>query len=340
MAKTNITHRDIVDSIRKKEYAPVYLLMGDESYYIDRISEYIADNVLTKDEQDFNQNIIYCTRETAVGDIVNAARRYPMMAEHQVVIVKEAQNLQKIDDLAAYMQKPLKSTVLVICYKNGSVDRRKKLVAMIEREGVVFESKKLKDGMLPTFITDYLRRKKLSIEDSANQMLAESVGSDLNRLAGELDKLILAMPAGETRVTADLVEKNIGISKEYNNWEFRTAVITRDVLKANKILFNLEKNPKTNSPLTLVSILFNFFAQLMQAHYAPNKTEQGLMDHLELRNSWQLRDYVVAMRNFSAMKTMQIIGKLRETDSKLKGIRKGNLTDEDVMHELLYFILH
>lgn len=229
MAKANITHREIVELIRRQEYSPVYLLMGEESYYIDRISENIADNVLTKEEQDFNQTVIYCTRETSVGDIINCARRYPMMAKYQVVIVKEAQNLLKLDELAVYAQNPLKTTILVICYKNGTVDRRKKLVPSIEKVGIVYESKKLKDGMLPQFIADHLRRKQVTIEEKACQVLAESVGADLNRMVGELDKLVLALPAGQNRVTSDLVEQNIGISKEFNMWELRTAIVNKDI---------------------------------------------------------------------------------------------------------------
>ncbi|MBR1520161.1 MAG: DNA polymerase III subunit delta [Bacteroidaceae bacterium] len=340
MAKANITHREIVEMVRKQEYVPIYLLMGDESYYIDRISEYIADNVLTKDEQDFNQTVIYCTRETSVGDVINCARRYPMMAKYQVVIVKEAQNLLKLDELAVYAQNPLMTTILVICYKNGSVDRRKKLVPSIEKVGIVYESKKLKEGMLPQFIADYLRRKQVSIEEKACQVLAESVGADLNRMAGELDKLVLALPAGQNRVTADLVEQNIGISKEFNMWELRSAIVNKDVMKSNKILYHFEQNPKANPPVMMVSMLFNLFATMMQAFYSPDRTEPGLMKHLELRQSWQLREYTTAMRHYNALKTMQIIGKLRETDARLKGINRGNLTDEDIMHELLFFILH
>lgn len=340
MAKANITHREIVESIRKQEYAPVYLLMGEESYYIDRVSEYIADNVLTKDEQDFNQTIIYCTRETSVGDIVNCARRYPMMAKYQVVIVKEAQNLLKLDELAIYAQSPLLTTILVICYKNGSVDRRKKLAPAIEKVGVVFESKKLKDGMLPQFIADYLRRKQVGIEEKACQMLADNVGADLNRLVGELDKLVLSLTEGEKRITADSVERNVGISKEFNMWELRGAVMRKDILKANRILYHFDQNPKANPPVMVVSMLFNLFALIMQAFYSPDRSEQGLMKHLELRQSWQVRDYMAAMRLYTPMKTMQIIGKLRETDARLKGINKGNLTDSDIMRELLFYILH
>ena len=340
MAKANITHREIVEQIRRQEYKPIYLLMGEEAYYIDRISEYIADNVLTKDEQDFNQTIIYCTRETAVADVINCARRYPMMAKHQVVIVKEAQNLLKIDELAVYAQNPMETTILVICYKNGKVDGRKKLIPAVEKVGVVFESPKLKDGMLPQFIADYLRRKQVSIEERACLMMAESVGADLNRMAGELDKLVLALPTGHMRITPDLVEQHVGISKEFNLWELRTAVSNKDVAKVNKIIFYFDQNPKANSPVATVAMLFNFFAQLMLAYYSPDRTERGMMVQLDLRQNWQLREYTTAMRNYTALKTMRIIGKLREADARLKGINRGNLTDADIMHELFFYILH
>ena len=339
MAKANITHREIVEQIRRQEYKPIYLLMGEEAYYIDRISEYIADNVLTKDEQDFNQTIIYCTRETAVADVINCARRYPMMAKHQVVIVKEAQNLLKIDELAVYAQNPMETTILVICYKNGKVDGRKKLIPAVEKVGVVFESPKLKDGMLPQFIADYLRRKQVSIEERACLMMAESVGADLNRMAGELDKLVLALPTGQMRITPDLVEQHVGISKEFNLWELRTAVSNKDVAKVNKIIFYFDQNPKANSPVATVAMLFNFFAQLMLAYYSPDRTERGMMVQLDLRQNWQLREYTTAMRNYTALKTMRIIGKLREADARLKGINRGNLTDADIMHELFFYIL-
>ena len=342
MAKqtTLITHRDIVDQVRKREFQPIYLLMGDESYYIDRVSEYIADNVLPETERDFNQQVIYCTKETSVGDIVNAARRYPMMSEYQVVIVKEAQNLLKLDELSVYAQNPLKTTILVICYKNGSVDKRKKLVPAIEKVGIVFESKKLRDSELPRFITDYLSRKKVAIDQQATMMLVEYIGADLNRMAGELDKLIISLPPGYNQINAALIEKNIGISKEFNNWELRTAIVNKNVLKANQIINYFESNPKANPLIMTISMLFNFFSNVMLAYYAPDKSPRGLMEQLELRSEWQLREYTQAMRNYTAMKTMLIIGKLRETDAKLKGVKKGNLTDGDVMRELIYYILH
>lgn len=337
---TAITHRDIVDAINRREFAPIYLLTGDESYYIDRIADYIADHVLTEEERDFNQQILYCTRETNVADIVNYARRYPMMAEKQVLIVKEAQNLLKFEELSVYAEKPVQTTILVICYKNGSVDRRKKVVGFIEKNGIVYESKKLKENMLPAFITNYLKRKNVKIDDRAVMMMVEYIGSDLNRMAGELDKIVLALPPGFNLVNVDLVEKNIGISKEYNSWELRAALCNKDVLKANRIINYFDQNQKQNPHVVTVSMLFNFFATLMQAYYSPDKTEKGMMEYLEMRNQWQLRDYIQGMRNYTARKTMEIISKIRETDSKLKGIEKGSLSDGDIMRELIYFILH
>lgn len=340
MAKAAITHRDIVEQIRQGVMKPIYLLMGEEAYYIDRLAEYIADKALTKEEQDFNQTIFYCTRETAVADVINCARRYPMMAKYQVVIVKEAQNLLKIDELAVYAQNPMETTILVICYKNGKLDGRKKLVPAVEKVGIVFESQKWKETKLPEFIVEYVGRKQISIEERACMVMAESVGADLNRLAGELDKLILALPAGQTRITTDIVMRNVGVSKEFNLWELRPAIASKNVEKAYKILFYMEQNPKANPAVMTVSMLFNFFALVMQAYYAPDRSEQGLMRQLEFRQAWQLREYTTAMRNYTALKVMQIIGKLREADARLKGIGRGNLTDADIMHELLFFILH
>jgi len=342
MAKqtTTISHRDIVDKVRKREFLPIYLLMGDESYYIDRISEYIADNVLPESERDFNQQIIYCTRETSVGDIINSARRYPMMSEFQVVIVKEAQNLLKIDELSIYAQNPLKTTILVICYKNGSIDSKKKIVQAIEKVGVVFESKKPRESELPRFITDYLRRKNVTIDHQAAMMMVEYVGTDLNRMASELDKLTISLPPGYNQINAALIEKNIGISKEFNNWELRAALVNGNVLKANQIISYFEANPKANPFVMTISMLFNFFSNVMLAYYAPDKSPRGMMEQLELRSDWQLREYTQAMRHYTATKTMLIIGKLREIDGKLKGVKKGNLTDGDLMRELIYFILH
>ncbi len=341
MAKTAITHKDIIAEVGKGVFRPVYLLMGEESYYIDRLTDYIASHAVTEDEAAFNLTTIYATNQTDPAEIINASKRYPMMSKYQVVIVKECQNVKKIDDLAFYLQTPLKSTILILNYKNGTMDRRKKVVSLIEKSGVVYVSDRLKEYALPSFITDYLRRKHVGIDHQATMMLVENIGSDLNRLAGELDKLCITLPHDVTAITPEHIEKNIGISKNFNQWELKDAIIKKDVMKANRIINYFCDNPKANPPIMTVSMLFNFFAALMQIHYAPDRSEQGLMSHLGLKSPYQLRDYRTALPHYSAMKTMRIIGKLRETDAKLKGVEKGSMTsDADVMRELVFFILH
>ena len=283
---------------------------------------------------------MYATDRTEVGEIINNAKRLPMMGKYQVVIVKECQNVKKWDDLSFYVQKPSPTTILILSYKNGTMDRRKKLVANIEESGGLFVSNKLKDGMLPYFIRDYLKEKKVNIDNNATMMLVENIGSDLCRMTGELDKLCITMPEGSNTITPELIEKNIGISKDFNQWEFKSAIVHHDILKANRIINYFCDNPKLNSPIATVAMLFAFFADLMTVFYTPDKSDKGLMDHLELKSSYQLNDLKVAARHYKAMKTMQIIAKLRDADAKLKGLEKGNATDNDVMKELVYFILH
>ena len=255
MTKQEITCDDILRELRSKQYRPIYYLMGEEAYYIDLISDYIMDNVLTDTEKEFNLSVVYGA-DVDIATVINAAKRYPMMSEHQVVIVKEAQSIRNIDELSYYLQKPLRSTILVICHKHGVLDRRKKLAAEIEKVGILFESKKLKEAQLPAFITSYMKRKGVDLEPKATSMLADFVGTDLSRLTGELEKLIITLPKGQTRVTPEQIERNIGISKDYNNFELRSALVERNVLKANQIINYFEKNPKTNPLQMTLSLLF------------------------------------------------------------------------------------
>ncbi len=338
MAKET-TYEVIARDLKNRIYKPVYYLMGEESYYIDKISEYIAQTVLTDEEKEFNLTVVYGS-DTDVATIINAAKRYPMMAERQVVIVKEAQQLKNIEELVYYVQKPLQSTILVLCHKNGTIDRRKKLAAEVEKVGVLFESKKLKEAQLPGFITSYLKRKSVDIEPKASEMMAEFVGADLNRMAGELDKLVITLPQGVTRVSPEQIELNIGISKDYNNYELRSALVVKDVLKANKIIKYFEENPKTNPIQMTLSVLFGFFSNLMLAYYAPEKTEQGIAAQLGLRSPWQAREYIMAMRQYSGVKVMQIIGEIRYCDARSKGVGNSSLSDGDLLRELIYVILH
>lgn len=338
MAKET-TYEAIARDLKNRIYKPVYYLMGEESYYIDKISEYIAQTVLTDEEKEFNLTVVYGS-DTDVATIINAAKRYPMMAERQVVIVKEAQQLKNIEELVYYVQKPLQSTILVLCHKDGTIDRRKKLAAEVEKVGVLFESKKLKEAQLPGFITTYLKRKSVDIEPKASEMMAEFVGADLNRMAGELDKLVITLPQGVTRVSPEQIELNIGVSKDYNNYELRSALVAKDVLKANKIIKYFEENPKTNPIQMTLSVLFGFFSNLMLAYYAPEKTEQGIAAQLGLRSPWQAREYIMAMRQYSGVKVMQIIGEIRYCDARSKGVGNSSLSDGDLLRELIYVILH
>lgn len=338
MAK-EVTYEEIVRNLKNEVYSPVYFLMGEEDYYIDRISDYLVNHALTETEKEFNLTVLYGA-DTDIATVINAAKRYPMMSKYQVVVVKEAQHLRNIEELTYYLQKPLASTILVFCYKHGALDRRKKITAEIEKAGVLFESKKLKEAQLPGFISSYLKRKQVEIEPKASEMMAEFVGADLNRMAGELEKLIITLPAGQKRITPELIERNIGISKDYNNFELRNALIAKDVLKANQIVKYFEENPKNNPLQMTLAVLFNFFANLMLAYYAPEKTDQGIAAQLGLRSPWQSKDYMIAMQKYSGVKVMQIIGAIRECDAKSKGIGNPSTPDGELLRSLVYMILH
>lgn len=339
MAKQELSCDDILKELRAKQYRPIYYLMGEESYYIDLIADYITDNVLSETEKEFNLTVVYGA-DVDIATVINAAKRYPMMSEYQVVIVKEAQAIRNMEELSFYLQKPLNSTILVICHKHGTLDKRKKLVAEVEKVGILFESKKIKDSQLPAFINSYMKRKGIDMEPKASAMLADFVGTDLSRLTGELEKLIITLPAGQKRVTPEQIEKNIGISKDYNNFELRSALVEKDILKANKIIKYFEENPKTNPIQMTLSLLFNFYSNLMLSYYSPEKTEQGIASWLGLKSPWASRDYLTAMRRYNGVKTMQIIGEIRYADAKSKGINNASMSDGDILRELVFKILH
>ena len=339
MAKQEYTYEGIIRELQAKQYRPVYYLMGDEAFYIDKIADYIIDNVLTDTEKEFNQTILYGA-DVDAATIINAAKRYPMMSEYQVIVVKEAQAVHNMEELVFYLQKPLQSTILVLCHKHGSLDKRKKLAAEIEKVGVLYESKKLKEAQLPAFIAAYIKQKGFDIDQKATAMLAEFVGTDLSRLVGEMEKLIITSSKNSTKITPEQIEKNIGISKDYNNFELRSALVEKDVLKANKIVKYFEKNKKTNPIQVTLSLLFGFYSNLMMAYYAPEKSEQGIAAFLGLKFSWQAREYMAAMRKYSGIKTMQIISEIRTTDAKSKGVENSSLSDGDLLRELVFKILH
>jgi len=338
----NVSFDSIMRDLEARKYVPVYYLMGDEGYYIDRIADYIAEHVLQPEERDFNQTVLFGSDVTA-AQIADYARRFPMMSQYQVLIVKEAQNVKNTDALAQYFKAPMPSTILVMCHKNGKLDGRKKeYVKAIQAAGVLFESNKLKDRELPGFIEGYLKGRGVGIDAKSTQMIADNIGADLSRLTGELDKVILSLPEeGVRKVTPQVVEDQIGVSKEFNGFELRDAIVNRNVYKANLIIKYFDENPKAGSIYSFLPLLFNYFQNLMIAFYAPNnKSQEAVGEWLELRNSWAAKDYMIGMRNYTGMKTMQIISKIREIDAKSKGLDNPNTPPGELIKELIFYILH
>ena len=339
-AKQGVTFQTIVQDLKNRNFSPFYLLMGDESYYIDSISDYIASHVLSPEESDFNQTICFGSDVTAV-QVADMARRYPMMAEYQVIIVKEAQNIRSLEALEKYLKNPVKSTILVWCHKNGKIDARKKVIGVAQSVGVVFESKKLRDYQLPDFIQNYLKPKKISIDPKSCQMIADYIGADLSRIVSELDKILIYLPEDDRRITPEVVEKEVGVSKDFNAFELRNAIVSKDVFKANQIIKYFDNNPKAGSLYSFLPLLFSFFQNLMIVHYTPNKSsEQDIARALDLKSAWGSKDFITGLRNYSARKTMEIISKIREVDGKSKGLDNPNTGAGELMKELIFFILH
>ena len=334
------TFETIMRDLKAGQYAPVYVLMGEESYYIDRITDYIAQHALREEERDFNQTVVFGA-DVSAGQVADLALRFPMMAERQVVIVKEAQNIKNWDRLEAYFEKPQLTTVLVLAYKNGTIDGRKKVVAKAQKCGVVFESKKKRDYELPAFIEGYLKTLQCTIDNKSSQMIADHIGADLSRLTSELDKVVMSLPENDRRITPEVVEQQIGVSKDFNGYELRSAIANRDILKANRIVKYFDSNPKSGSAFMLIPLLFSYFQNLMIAYYSPNRTnENEVAKWLDLRNGWAAREYVLGMRNYSGVKVMQIIDKIRETDAKSKGLDNPNTGVGELLKELVSFIFY
>lgn len=329
----------IIHDVQAGRFKPVYCFMGAESYYIDRLADYVVEQAVAPEQRDFNMIMLYGA-DAGADKIISAAKSFPMGADRLVVCVKEAQNVKDLDLLAYYLQKPQPTTVLVLCYKNGVLDRRKKLSALIEKTGELYESKKLYESQLPGFIRDYLGRKRVAIDPKAATMMADYVGTDLNRMAGELDKLVIALPENERTVRPELVEALIGVSKDFNNFELLEAIIAKDVVKANRIINYFDSNPKANPVPVTLSTLFKFFSQLMLAYYAPDRSESGVALWLGVPD-WQVRRNVIpAMRVYNGRKVMQIVHEIRRADARTKGVGNPGTSAGDVMRELLFFILH
>ena len=341
VAQTAVTYESVMRDLKARQFRPVYYLMGEEAYYIDKISNWIAENVLQPEERDFNQTVLFGSDVNA-SQIVDAAKRYPMMSEYQVIIVKEAQNVKNVEPLEKYLKAPMATTILVMCHKNGTIDGRKReYVKAIQQAGVLFESKKLRERDLPAFIERYLKTREASIDPKSTQIIADSIGADLSRLTSELDKVLLSLPANDRRVTPQVVEDQIGVSKDFNGFELRDAIVNRNILKANQIVKYFDENPKAGSIYSFLPMLFNYFQNLMLSYYCPQKgSQEALAQWLEMRSPWGTRDYMTGMRNYSGMKVLQIISKIREIDAKSKGLDNPNTPPGELMKELIFFIFH
>lgn len=328
----------IVNDIKSGKIKPIYFLMGEEPYYIDKLSDYIEKNVLTEEEKSFNQTVLY-GRDVTVEDIVSAAKRYPMMAERQVIIVKEAQDLAKtINKFESYASDPMPTTVLVLCYKYKTLDKRKKVTKLFEKSGLVFESKKLYDNQVGQWITRVLQSKKYSIEPKATSMLVEFLGNNLEKINNEIEKLQIILPVGST-ISANDIEENIGFSKDFNIFELRKAIGEKNQLKSYQIVQYFSENPKDHPIVMTTGMLFSFFVQLLQYHGLKDKNPKNVAAVLKV-NPFFLKDYDIALRNYPMKKVSKIVTLLREIDIKSKGVGANALPQHELLKEMLVGIFN
>jgi DNA polymerase-3 subunit delta len=340
-----MTAADLLKDLKNRKFKPLYLLHGDEPYYIDLVSNFVENKLLSDAEKGFNQTVFY-GKDTDVMSVINASKRYPMMADYQVVLVKEAQDMKwgsedadkkGINPVLSYLENPLASTILVFCYKYGKFDKRKKTYKAIEKNGVIFESGSLYDSKIPGWIEDFLTERNYKISQQATFMLAEYLGNDLSKIANELEKLMLNIPPG-SEVTLKQVQDNIGISKEYNVFELQTALTKKDVVKVNQIINYFEANPKGNPIVLVLGNLNNFFSKVLVYHYVKDKSPQNVARELGI-SPYFVKDYEQAARSYNYGKTVQVIGLLREYDLKSKGV-DSNTDHGGLMKELMFKMLH
>ena len=331
------TSENILSDLKNRIYYPVYLLYGEEPYFIDQVSDRIEAEVLTEMEKEFNQTIVY-GKDMKAAEIVSMARRYPMMANYQVLIVKEAQDLDDIEDFAAYAEHPVKTTILVLCYKYGKIDKRKKLAKVVEKNGVLFESPRVYDSKIPDWIQGYVGRLGYTITEKAPFMLLEFLGNDLSKIVNEIGKLSINLPPG-SRITEEYIERNIGISKDFNVFELQKALGARDAYKANQIILYFAANPRENPLVKVIPILFTFFSKVLLYHVLEDKSRNSAAAALSV-NPFFLGDYQQAAKNYPPAKVSGVISLLREYDLRSKGVDNGSATDGELMKELVYRIIH
>ena len=328
---------EIISSLKKKDFRPIYFLMGNESYFIDKITDYISKNILSETEKGFNQSILY-GKDTTVEQIISIAKQFPIMGEKSIVIVKEAQHLKKIEGLESYLNNPVASTLLVICYKNKTLDKRKKITKELKQKAVLFESKNLYDNQIPSWIQQYLQKFEYDINPKATQLLAEFLGTNLSNISNELDKLMISIPK-EVTITSEIIEENIGFSKDFNNFELTKALGEKNVLKTNQIAYYFAKNSKENPLLVTISVLFSYFQKLLILHTLSDKSQSNVASKLKV-NPYFANDYIIGSRSYSKRKVVDIISLLRSYDLKSKGLDNYSQSQGELLRELLYRILH
>lgn len=329
--------RQIVLDIKKGMIKPIYFLMGEEAYYIDKIAEYIEKNVLTEEEKGFNQVVLY-GKDVSVDEIIGSAKRYPMMAERQVVIVKEAQHLSRtIDNLSVYADNPQPTTVLVLCYKYNKLDKRKKLYKSVQGSGILFESKKLYENQVSDWIRKNLDSKGYQISHKAALLLVEFLGTDLGRIDNELEKLQLILPK-ETQITPATIEEHIGFSKDYNNFELKKAIGEGNVVKATRIINYFSQNPKDNPFVVTITLLHTFFSQLLKYHGLKDRSPKSVASALRI-NPYFVGEFQTAANNYPMRRVSNIISNLREMDVKGKGVGATNMSQADLLKELLVKVM-
>ena len=328
----------ITKDIKAGNIKPIYFFMGEEPYYIDKLTDFIQDNVLQEHERDFNQTIIY-GRDTTIEEVISSAKRYPMMADKQVVIVREAQELSRyIEKIEGYVENPQPTTVLVFAYKYKTLDKRKKTFKLLEKFGVVYESKKLYDNQVGDWIKRVLSGQGYAIEPKATAILVEFLGTDLSKINNELDKLKIILPKGHT-ITPKDIEENIGFSKDFNNFELRSALGEKNQLKSYQIVEYFVQNPKDNPIIVTTGMVFGFFSQLLQYHGLKDKSKFNVAKELKI-NPFFVKDYELAARNYPMRKVSAIIGTLRDIDVKSKGVGAVSMTHHDLLKEMLLNIFN
>ena len=341
MAKKDFTFEELSANIVNKQFAPVYVLMGEEPYFIDKIEELLIKHVVNDEERDFNQAIFYGI-DSDPKTIMNAARSFPVMAARRLVVIKEAQHLSKIETLAQYVKSPVLSTVFVVCHKYKKIDGRTVLLSEAKKTGIVFDSKKIYDNKMPEFIISFLKQRSMDIDVKCAHILADCLGNDLSRLEKETEKLAIVFGNKTVKqITPEIIETNIGISKDFNGFEFVNAIASKDVLRANRIADYFDKNPKANGGQPILPGVFNYFVNLMICFYSKDKSERGVMQTLHLQWPFQAADYLQGLRNYTAMKVFDAIHEIRLADAKSKGFgTTSTFTDGDNYKELLYKIMH